>query len=73
MKQHTPMVNSNYLSKCPLMHNQNFHSNKKHVASCGNWIKGCCTIDFIKDGNSFKSMVTLGSLIWKATYDLNKT
>jgi hypothetical protein len=28
MKQQIPMVNPNYLSKCPLMQNQNFHSNK---------------------------------------------
>jgi hypothetical protein len=25
---YSPMVNPNYLSKCPLMHNQTFHSNK---------------------------------------------
>jgi hypothetical protein len=28
MKQHTPIVNLNYFSKCSLMHNQNFDSNK---------------------------------------------
>jgi hypothetical protein len=28
MKQQTPMVNPNYFSKCPLMHNQFFQSNE---------------------------------------------
>jgi hypothetical protein len=27
MKQHTPMVNPNYLSKCPIIHSEVFHSN----------------------------------------------
>jgi len=28
MKQHIPMVNPNCFLKCPLMHNQIFHSNE---------------------------------------------
>jgi hypothetical protein len=35
-------------------------------------IGGYCTTDSERDRKSFKSMVTLGSLIWKVSKDLNK-
>ncbi len=63
IKQHTPMTNPNYLSKCPLMHYQFFHSNKKHVVSCDNWIRTYYTINFERDAKSSKSMVIFESLI----------
>jgi hypothetical protein len=63
MKQHTPMVNPNYFSKYPLMHNQNFHFNKNVLLVVIIEIGGCCIIDFERNGKSSKSMLILESLI----------
>jgi hypothetical protein len=52
---------SQFFSKYPLMHNQNFHSNKNVLLVVIIEI-GSCIIDFERDGKSPKSMLILESL-----------
>jgi hypothetical protein len=43
----------------------------KNVINCDNWIGGCYTTNYERDGKSYKSMVILESLTWKVGKDLN--